>query len=168
MAYAARHPGEDRHLVLVDSARAEDPGHGVPLQERLPGDVEREDGYAFASELGDEKALSDDMRDLSRDDRLPAERMRKRSSRAPRGMVYRQAVNKASLGGSAALRLNPELAKFRFPTLVVTGRYDFNVARRWLAIHKAIRLAIHRVREERASALHRGAGRLSWRAGGRS
>jgi proline iminopeptidase len=54
-------------------------------------------------------------------------------------VVYRQNVNKAVWGDLQRFDLNPELAKFAFPTLVVTGRYDFNVAPSvaW-AIHGAI------------------------------
>jgi proline iminopeptidase len=53
--------------------------------------------------------------------------------------VYRQKVNKAVWGDLQRFDLNPELPKFKFPTLVVTGRYDFNVAPSvaW-AIHTAI------------------------------
>ena len=53
--------------------------------------------------------------------------------------VYRQKVNKAVWNDLQRFDLNPELPKFTFPTLVVTGRYDFNVAPSvaW-AIHNAI------------------------------
>jgi pimeloyl-ACP methyl ester carboxylesterase len=52
---------------------------------------------------------------------------------------YRQDVNKAVWNDIQRFDLNPELPKFKFPTLVVTGRYDFNVAPSvaW-GIHKAI------------------------------
>jgi proline iminopeptidase len=53
--------------------------------------------------------------------------------------VYRQKVNKAVWSDLQRFDLNPELPKFKFPTLVVTGRYDFNVAPSVAyAIHKAI------------------------------
>src|SRR6185436_2580482 len=53
--------------------------------------------------------------------------------------VYRQKVNKAVWADLQRFDLNPELPKFAFPTLVVTGRYDFNVAPSVAyAIHKAI------------------------------
>ena len=42
--------------------------------------------------------------------------------------AYSQAVNRAVWSDLQRFDLNPEIAKFRFPTLVVTGRYDFNVA----------------------------------------
>jgi len=52
---------------------------------------------------------------------------------------YHQSVNKSIWNDLQRFDLNPELPKFKFPTLVVTGRYDFNVAPSvaW-AIHRAI------------------------------
>src|SRR4029078_12998697 len=52
---------------------------------------------------------------------------------------YSQKVNRAVWNDLQRFDLNPELGKFRFPTLVVTGRYDINVAPSvaW-AIHRAI------------------------------
>jgi proline iminopeptidase len=54
-------------------------------------------------------------------------------------LSYHQKVNKSVWNDLQRFDLNPELAKFRFPTLVITGRYDFNVAPSvaW-AIHKGI------------------------------
>jgi proline iminopeptidase len=53
--------------------------------------------------------------------------------------LYRQSVNKLVWSDLQRFDLNPELPHFKFPTLVVTGRYDFNVAPSvaW-KIHKAI------------------------------
>jgi len=42
--------------------------------------------------------------------------------------VYRREVNKAIESDVRRFDLNPELPKFQFQTLVITGRYDFNVA----------------------------------------
>jgi len=41
---------------------------------------------------------------------------------------YTRAVNAALNTDLARYDLNPELPKFKMPTLVVTGRYDINVA----------------------------------------
>ncbi|MGH9676982.1 MAG: alpha/beta fold hydrolase, partial [Candidatus Acidiferrum sp.] len=41
---------------------------------------------------------------------------------------YNKEVNEAVSKDLASFDLNPELKKFRFPTLVITGRYDMNVA----------------------------------------
>jgi len=52
---------------------------------------------------------------------------------------YTRSVNAALNTDLARYDLNPELPKFRFPTLVLTGRFDINVAPSvaW-KIHKAI------------------------------
>src|SRR5262245_66312319 len=54
-------------------------------------------------------------------------------------LLYTQTVNRAVWTDIQRFDLTPELSKFKFPTLVVTGRYDFNVAPSvaW-AIHRAI------------------------------
>jgi len=39
-----------------------------------------------------------------------------------------QAVNRMLWNDAGRFDLTPELPKFRFPTLVLTGRYDINVA----------------------------------------
>src|SRR5262249_50546591 len=41
---------------------------------------------------------------------------------------YRKEVNQALNNDLRRFDLNPELPKFRFPTLVITGRFDINVA----------------------------------------
>jgi len=138
MAYAARYPERIAHLVLVDSAAPKIQDTVFLFKNVFPETVEREDGYAFASELGDEKAISDDMR-VYLGMIVYQPEMREKLLARSSGMVYRQAVNKSIWADLQRFDLNPELAKFRFPTLVVTGRYDFNVAPSvaW-AIHKAI------------------------------
>src|SRR5262249_36129729 len=41
---------------------------------------------------------------------------------------YNRDINEALTTDLARFDLNPELAKFRFPTIVMTGRFDMNVA----------------------------------------
>ena len=53
--------------------------------------------------------------------------------------VYTKAVYEAVELDVQRFDLNPELRKFKFPTLVITGRYDINVAPSVAyKIHKAI------------------------------
>ena len=54
-------------------------------------------------------------------------------------LSYHQSVNKSIWNDLQRFDLNPELSKFTFPTLVITGRFDFNVAPSvaW-SIHRAI------------------------------
>src|SRR5215470_16802512 len=138
MAYAARHPDRIAHLMIVDSAAPKIQDTVFLFKNIYPETTAREDGLAFAVELGDEKAVTADLHEYmsmifyskeARDAFLA------RSST----FVYRQKVNKAVWSDLQRFDLNPELPKFKFPTLVVTGRYDFNVAPSVaFAIHKAI------------------------------
>ena len=138
MAYASRHPERIAHLMIVDSGAPKFQDTLFLFKNIYPETTEREDGLAFAVELGDEKAIAADLHEYftmlfyspqARDAFLA------RSS----SFVYRQNVNKAVWGDLQRFDLNPELPKFTFPTLVVTGRYDFNVAPSVAySIHKAI------------------------------
>jgi proline iminopeptidase len=138
MAYAARHPERLAHLMIVDSAAPKIQDTVFLFKNVYPETTARQDALAFDVELGDEKAIAADLHEYSsmlfhtpqaRDAYLA------RSS----SFVYRPRVNKAIWADIQRFDLNPELPKFDFPTLVVTGRYDFNVAPSvaW-AIHRAI------------------------------
>ncbi len=138
MAYAARHPGRIAHLMIVDSAAPKIQDTVFLFKNIYPETVAREDSLAFAVELGDEAAISADVREyISMLFYSPAARdaMLARTGE----LSYHQSVNKSVWNDLQRFDLNPELPKFRFPTLVVTGRYDFNVAPSvaW-AIHRAI------------------------------
>ena len=127
MAYAARHPERISHLTILDSAAPKIQDTAFLFKNIYPETTAREDGLAFAVELGDDGAIMADLREYmtmlfyspaARDAMLA--RMDK--------MTYRQSVNKSVWNDLQRFDLNPELPKFRFPTLVATGRYDFNVA----------------------------------------
>ena len=140
MAYAARHPERIEHLVIVDSAAPRIQDTAFLFEKIFPETVAREAALAFAVELGDPAAVAADIDEylsmLFYDERnLEAFRERAKAE----GFRYSQAINRAVWGDLQRFDLNPELAKFAFPTLVVTGRYDFNVAPSvaW-AIHRAI------------------------------
>lgn len=138
MAYGARHPEHIAHLVIVDSAAPKIQDTVFLFKNIYPETTAREDALAFAVELGDQKAVAADLREyMSMLFYTPQARDAyvARSS----SFVYRQKVSKAIWNDIQRFDLNPELPKFGFPTLVVTGRYDFNVAPSvaW-AIHRAI------------------------------
>lgn len=140
MAYAARHPERIAHLVIVDSAAPKIQDTAFLFEKIYPEVVASEAKKAFAVELGDPEAIAADLDEyfsmLFYDPRhLEAFRARARGE----GFRYTQAVNRAVWSDLQRFDLNPELGKFRFPVLVVTGRYDFNVAPSvaW-AIHRAI------------------------------
>ncbi len=138
MAYAARHPERIRRLMIVDSAAPKIQDTVFLFKNIYPETVTREENLAFAVELGDEAAISADLHEyMSMLFYSPAARdaMLARSGE----LIYHQSVNKSVWNDLQRFDLTPELSKFRFPTLVVTGRYDFNVAPSvaW-EIHRAI------------------------------
>jgi proline iminopeptidase len=138
MAYAARHPDRIGHLLIVDSAAPKIQDTVFLFKNVYPETVSREDAVAFAVELGDEKAIAADLHEYMTMLFYGAEARDAFLARSA-SFSYRQKVNKAVWTDLQRFDLNPELARFRFPTLVVTGRYDFNVAPSvaW-AIHRAI------------------------------
>ena len=138
MAYAARHPDRIVHLVLVDSAAPKIQDTVFLFKNIYPETVAREDALAFAVELGDEKAIAADLHEYTTMLFYTPEARDAFVARSS-SFVYRQKVNKAVWADLQRFDLNPELPKFAFPTLVVTGRYDFNVAPSVAyAIHNAI------------------------------
>ena len=138
MAYASRHPEHIAHLLIVDSGAPKIQDTLFLFKNIYPETTEREDALAFDVELGDEKAIVADLNDyMSMIFYSPEQRdaFLARSS----SFDYTQKVNKAVWGDLQRFDLNPELPHFKFPTLVITGRYDFNVAPSVAyAIHKAI------------------------------
>lgn len=138
MAYAARHAERIAHLMIVDSAAPKIQDTVFLFKNIYPETTAREDALAFAVEMGDPNAVAADLHEyMSMLFYTPQARdaFLARSS----SFVYRQKVNRAVWGDLQRFDLNPEIRKFTFPTLVVTGRYDFNVAPSvaW-AIHEAI------------------------------
>jgi len=138
MAYAARHPDRIAHLMIVDSAAPKIQDTVFLFKNIYPETTAREDALAFAVELGDDKAVAADLHEYMTMLFYTPEAKDAFMARSS-SFVYRQKVNKAVWNDLQRFDLNPELPKFKFPTLVVTGRYDFNVAPSvaW-AIHNAI------------------------------
>ena len=127
MAYAARHGDHIERLVIVDSAAPKFSDTIFLFSQVFPETIERRSAYTFADELGD-KAASDAA--TSEYLTMLFYSTEKRDAFIPQ--MYKDAFTKEV--GAAVQRdiarfdLNPELPKFKFPTLVVTGRYDMNVA----------------------------------------
>jgi proline iminopeptidase len=127
MAYAARHPDRIAHLVIADSAAPKIQDTAFLFKYIYPETQAREDAVAFSVELGDPEGIAADLKEYMSMlfyTREAREAFLARSS----SFVYRQKVNKAVWSDLQRFDLNPELPKFRFPVLVITGRYDFNVA----------------------------------------
>ncbi len=138
MAYASIHPEHIAHLIIVDSAAPKFPDTVFLFKDIFPEATERQAAVAFAEELGDSAALKTDLDEYMK---LLFYSPEKRDEFEAQHGDYRysRAVNQAITADLARFDLNPELAKFRFPTLVITGRYDINVAPSvaW-KIHRAI------------------------------
>lgn len=138
MAYAARHPGHIRHLITVGSAAPKWSETTQLFKDVFPEGVERADGLAFADALGDAAASAEGLREYFRWlFYAPDKRDAFVAQVGP--SVFTKAVNEAVEHDVGRFDLTPELRKFRFPALVITGRYDINVAPSVAyKIHKAI------------------------------
>jgi proline iminopeptidase len=138
MAYSARHPEHLHKLVIVDSAAPKWSDTKFLFNEIFPETTAQWDALNFADALGDKKASADGMALYLT---MLFYSTQKREAAMPRLLKsdFHKAVNEAVGADVGRFDLNPELPKFRFPTLVITGRYDINVAPSvaW-KIHKAI------------------------------
>lgn len=138
MAYAARHPEHIRHLITVDSAAPRWGDTVFLFKDIFPEGQERADGFAFAEALGDKAASDAGIREYLTWLFYSPEKRDAFIAQISPG-VYTKAVNEAIEHDIQRFDLNPELRKFKFPTLVITGRYDINVAPSVAyKIHKAI------------------------------
>ncbi len=138
MAYAARHPGRVSRLIICDSAAPRWEDTIFLFKDVFPEGVERQSALAFAETLGDSAAIHATLREYFSMLFYSPEN-RNRYLAAARPYVYRPAINAALNADAKRFDLGPELPKFGFPTLVLTGRYDMNVAPAVAhRIHKAI------------------------------
>lgn len=138
MAYAARHPEHIRHLITVDSAAPRWADTVFLFKDIFPEGQERADGFAFADALGDKAASDAGIREYLTWLFYSPEKRDAFIAQIQPG-VFTKPVNEAVEHDVQRFDLNPELRKFKFPTLVITGRYDINVAPSVAyKIHKAI------------------------------
>lgn len=138
MAYAARHPERIAHLVICDSAAPKWSDTRFIFNEIYPEVSEKWERLNFADALGDEDASETIMTHyFSMLFVSPA--MRDLYVAHASEYDYTRSINETLNADLARFDLNPELPKFDFPTLVLTGRFDANVAplTAW-EIHKAI------------------------------
>jgi proline iminopeptidase len=144
MAYAARHPDRVRHLIICDSAAPKIGDTVFLFKNVFPETNARQEALAFADQLGDTTATRNSFLEyfsmLFYD---PAKRdayMAKVSPTFNRVVknVDKQ-VNETLWADLQRYDLTPELVKLTMPTLVITGRFDMNVAPSvaW-NIHRAI------------------------------
>lgn len=127
IAYSARHPEHIRHLITIDGAAPKWTDPMDLFKDIFPEGVERSGQRAFAETLGDPAAIDANLREyLHWLFYSPEHRDVFLASFDPK--VYTKAVNDVLNQDLARYDLNPELAKFKFPAMVITGRYDINVS----------------------------------------
>ena len=126
MAYASAHPERVHKLILSDSAppALKDIVHLLP--EVFP-DIEEEDA-AVQKAMGDtdaaaQKQLLNHFRMIFYSEELLHTYLTKIGD-----LGYTPSVGNAVGNSADKIDLTSELPKFRFPTLIITGRYDMNVA----------------------------------------
>jgi proline iminopeptidase len=127
MAYAARHPEHIAHLILVDSAAPKWSEIIFLFSQVFPEATERRAANAFADELGDKSASDASMREYFSMLFYSVEKRDAFLAAMPVDAFHKE-VNRSLNADLGRFDLNPEIRKFRFPVLVVTGRYDMNVA----------------------------------------
>jgi proline iminopeptidase len=138
MAYTARYPQRVKKLLIVDSAAPKWKDTIFLFGQVFPDVNERVDGFEFAAQFGDRAAIEGGVREyLSMIFWDPDHRDAFLRQVSLKG--FSRHVNEALDADMARYDLNPELPKFKMPVLVITGRYDMNVAPvvAW-KIHKAI------------------------------
>jgi proline iminopeptidase len=129
MAYAAIHPDRIAHLITVDSAAPKISETLFLFDDVYPEGSAREAAANFADELGDKRATAINMHEyLMMLFYSPEKRDAFAAAMPDPASAYNKAVNKAVWDDLARYDLNPEIRKFTFPVLVITGRFDMNVA----------------------------------------
>ena len=127
MAYAARHPDRIAHLMIIDSAAPVFHDTVFLFKDVFPEVVERRSGFSFADEFGNAKATEGELREYLSMLFYSTEK-RDAFLAGFSSSSFSRAVNRAVNQDIVRFDLNPEIRKFKFPVLVVTGRYDMNVA----------------------------------------
>jgi proline iminopeptidase len=138
MAYTARHPERVSRLVICDSAAPKWSDTKFIFDDIYPEISERWERLNFEDALGDKAAADETMR-LYFSMLFVSPEMRDRFAARASEYDYSRPINQMLNADMANFDLNPELAEFTAPTLVLTGRFDANVApsTAW-KIHKAI------------------------------
>lgn len=127
MAYAARYPQHISHFVIMDSAAPAFKDTIFLFDDVFPEGVERQKAVSFADDLGDQAASDANIREyLAMLFYSPEKRDFFVGHLA--ASVFKKGVNEAVVRDISRFDLNPEIHKFHFPVLVITGRYDMNVA----------------------------------------
>ena len=130
MAYAARLPEHIVHLIISDSAAPRWSDTLFLFKDVYPDVTAHEDSYAFVSNLNekDSSAAREASTELYESMLFySAEHRDEFAAKMANDKEYYE-INRAVNHDVARFDLNPEIKKFRFPTLVMCGRFDMNVA----------------------------------------
>lgn len=127
MAYAAAHPEHISHLIIVDSAAPKFKDTVFLFDNVFPEGTERQAGLAFKEEMGDKASSDADLREYFSMLFYSPEN-RDKFVATVGASVYKKDINEAVEKDIERFDLNPEIRKFKFPAIVITGRYDMNVA----------------------------------------
>ncbi|MGH9824756.1 MAG: alpha/beta fold hydrolase, partial [Blastocatellia bacterium] len=127
MAYSARHPERIEKLIICDSAAPRWQDTEFMFKYVFPDKTAREDANNFAAALGDEHAAEENLKIYLS---MLFYSEEKRDGFLAHAAEYHndREVNRLVNQDVARFDLNPELPKFKFPVLVLTGRFDMNVA----------------------------------------
>lgn len=142
MAYAARYPEHIDRLIISDSAAPRWSDTLFLFKDVYPDVTAHEDSYAFVADLNekDSSAARETSTELYESMLFYSpERRDEFAAKMANDKEYYE-INRAVNHDVARFDLNPEIKKFRFPTLVMCGRFDMNVAPVIAyKIHQAIR-----------------------------
>jgi proline iminopeptidase len=138
MAYAARHPERVARLIIADSAAPKWGDTEFIFKYIYPEGVERQSRLDFADALGDSAAAKSSLREYMSMLFVSAKKRDEFLSRVST-YHYTRSVNETLNADLARYDMWPMLPQLTMPTLVITGRFDINVApsTAW-KIHKAI------------------------------
>ncbi|HKW89886.1 MAG TPA: alpha/beta fold hydrolase [Candidatus Acidoferrales bacterium] len=130
MAYAARFPQHISHLAIVDSAAPKWSDTLFLFSDVYPDVTAKEDSYHFTANLGEKDSAAAREADTELYESMlfysPERRDEFLKKMADDKEYYE--VNRAVNRDVSRFDLNPELIKFRFPAIVMCGRFDMNVA----------------------------------------
>jgi proline iminopeptidase len=130
MAYAARYPEHIVHLIISDSAAPRWSDTLFLFKDVYPDVTAHEDSYAFVADLKekDSAAAREASTELYESMLFYSPEHRDEFAAKMANDKEYYEINRAVNRDVARFDLNPEIKKFRFPTLVMCGRFDMNVA----------------------------------------
>jgi proline iminopeptidase len=127
MAYAAEHPDRVAHLIVTDSAAPKWDATEFLFKYVFPEGVERQGRLDFLDALGDSAAGKESLHEYLGMIFYSPEKREEFMAHAD-SYIYTRSVNEALNADLAKYDMWPLLPTFRMPTLVITGRFDMNVA----------------------------------------